>query len=168
MCTYAAENPKYLNECFNSIHNQTLQPTQFVLVCDGQLTVELYNVIESWLDRFNLMVVHYDGDGKLGGALNFGLQFCQHEIVARMDSVDVCFKDRFERQMEAFNEEVDLVSMDVIEFEDDINRPLGVRKVPNTVNTKNISIRNPVNHMAVAFRKTKIIEVGGYQSLTSL
>lgn len=166
MCTYHEEVPEYLNECLDSINRQTARPSQLVLVCDGKLTFKLYEVISFWAEYLPITMVHYDGQGKLGGALNYGLQFCEHEIIARMDSDDICFPDRFERQLCAFDASIDIMSTDIIEFANDISQTVGLRVVPRTVNKKTISLKNPINHMAVMFRRDKITAAGGYLPLS--
>ena len=44
----------------------------------------------------------YDKNQGLAHALNYGLQFVETELVARMDSDDICFSARFEKQIAQF------------------------------------------------------------------
>ena len=49
MATYAKENPNYLDESIKSIWiDQERKPDQIVLVEDGLLIQELYEIINKW------------------------------------------------------------------------------------------------------------------------
>ena len=49
MSIYHKENPSHFNACMESIwDNQTLKPTEIILVEDGKLTDELYVIINEW------------------------------------------------------------------------------------------------------------------------
>ena len=51
---YKHEKAAYLKECFDSILQQTLPPTEIILVEDGQLTEELYAAIEENASAFTI------------------------------------------------------------------------------------------------------------------
>lgn len=99
---YSGDTPAFLDEALKSIADNTLLPERVVLVKNGDLTPELDAVIDSWRDRLPLYVVGYEKNRRLAYALNFGLQFVETDLVARMDSDDVCFPDRFEKQIAQF------------------------------------------------------------------
>ena len=46
MSVYHKEKPEYLKEAIESMLSQTVKSNDFVIVCDGPLTKELYDVIE--------------------------------------------------------------------------------------------------------------------------
>lgn len=46
MSVYVKENPTFLRDAIKSVQNQTLKPSELVLVEDGPLTPELYQVLE--------------------------------------------------------------------------------------------------------------------------
>ncbi|MFR1571741.1 MAG: glycosyltransferase [Faecalibacterium sp.] len=50
-----------------------------------------------------LNVVRLAKNGGLGNALNEGIKHCKNELVARMDSDDIAYPDRCEKQIAAFN-----------------------------------------------------------------
>lgn len=165
MATYNRENPKFLDQCLRSVSEQTLKADQFVLVTDGALTPELYQVIDHWKDNLPIELVLYDGCGRLGGALQKGLLHCRYDYVIRMDSDDICVANRFEKQIEILKSDVDITSMSILEFEDTTTVTSSKRKVPEQIKSKDIFLRNPINHMSAAFRKSVILEAGGYKSL---
>lgn len=99
---YKKDNPQYLQECFESLARQTLPADKIVLVKDGSLTLELEEVIRLWQVKLPLRVVGYEKNEGLAYALNYGLQYVDTELVARMDSDDICYPDRFKKQVEWF------------------------------------------------------------------
>ena len=46
MAVYEKENPVYFRQSIQSMLDQTLPPSDFVIVCDGPLTPELDKVLE--------------------------------------------------------------------------------------------------------------------------
>ena len=52
MSVYIKTVPKQLSEATDSMLHQTLPPEQFVLVCDGQVTQSVSDVIEAYQRRF--------------------------------------------------------------------------------------------------------------------
>ena len=84
-----------------------------------------------------------------------------------VDTDDISVSDRFEKQITVFAKDPELVILggQITEFVDDIDSPSGMRNVPLT----NLDLRNyakrqsPFNNMTIAYRRTKILEVGGYQ-----
>ena len=99
---YKKDNPIFLSQSLQSIAENTVQPTCIVLVKDGILSHELESVISEWQSKLPLKVVGYEKNQGLAYALNYGLQFVETELVARMDSDDICFSDRFEKQIAQF------------------------------------------------------------------
>lgn len=91
MSVYSKENPAWLKLAIESIQDQTLPTSDFVLVCDGPLTPELDGVIAEKHCQMGeiLMVVRLEKNVGLGNALNEGIKHCRNELVARMDSDDI-------------------------------------------------------------------------------
>lgn len=167
MSVYVKEKPEYLVSSLDSIFNQTLLPNEVVLVLDGPLTDELYKIVQEYsMNHSELKVVSLSVNGGLGRALNEGLKHCTHELVARMDSDDICFQDRFEKQVYFMKEhpDVDISSSWIEEFENNIENVTSIRKVPITHEkiARFIKKRNPLNHPAVIFRKSSVLKSGGY------
>jgi len=164
---YFKENSSFFEKALSSIWNdQTLQPTEIVVIKDGELTPELENVLHGFLKRAPLKLITLDKNVGLGTALAIGLKACSCEIVARMDSDDICDPSRFEKQINFLinNPDISLLSANIAEFDVDHKNPSNIRTVPNS--HKEIiefsKLRNPMNHMAVMFRKTAVLDSGGY------
>lgn len=169
LSVYKKENPIYLQQCFDSIKSQTLQPTEIVLVEDGELTPELNAIVEQLSNEMpNLKIVSYSKNMGLGYALSKGLGHCKYEIVARMDTDDICKPQRFEKEIEylQLHSETDIVGAWIDEFIDSTNTVCSTRKVPeNHQEILNFAkSRKPMNHPTVMFKKTVVINAGGYRS----
>lgn len=168
MSVYAHEQSAYLKEALRSVFNQTVPPSEVVLVKDGLLTTELEAVIASFAERYkSLKIVALAKNMGLGNALNVGLSACTYDLVARMDSDDLSLPNRFETQLKAFEKylEVSVVGGWISEFENNPKQIISYRKVPEfDCEIKHFFCsKSPVNHVTVMFRKEDILKVGGYQ-----
>lgn len=168
MSCYAQDVPEYLNLAIESIYDSTLIPSQVLLIVDGPVGKELEEVILKW-DRChdNFELKRLPDNLGLGGALRFGLLSCKYELVARMDSDDVCEKYRFENQLKAFgtDENLAICGTDILEFDNEGNE--SKRVVPRNADDiiKYSRIRNPLNHVTVMFKKSMILDVGSYEDV---
>jgi len=169
MSVYAREKPQYLNDALNSVFAQTLKAAQVVLVKDGPLTKELDETIDSFVARYDtLHVVALPKNVGLGAALNAGLDSCEHDLVARMDTDDIAEPFRFERQIQQFldNPKLSLVGSSVAEFESDPYKIERTRTVPTKHEEilRQFAQRCPINHPTVVFKKAAVLDAGGYNA----
>ena len=167
MSVYRKEKPDFLRVALDSIVNQSLVPTEIVLVKDGPLCDELNNVIAEYMQKYHfLKVLQLKKNVGLGKSLNEGMRHCTNNIVARMDTDDYSEKDRFLRQIDVLmnNPELDIVGSNICEYDEKLEKAISVRKVPeNDPEIKKLlKTRNPVNHMSAMYRKDKVLEAGGY------
>ena len=169
MSVYHREKSEFLRQSMESIYNQTVKTNDFILVCDGPLNDKLDKVIEEMQEKFgeSLHVHRLAKNGGLGNALNTGIKDCKNELVARMDSDDISYPDRCERQVNVFlhHPEVSVCSGIVEEFTTDPMK-VDARRIPPETNDKIIEFaksRNPFNHPCVMYRKSAVEEVGSYQ-----
>ena len=163
MSVYHRENPEHFDFALESnLINQLLPPDEFVLVCDGPLGAQLDSVIEKYQKLFPevLKVYRLKENLGLGRALNFGLEKCGNDLVARADSDDISLPDRYKKQI-AFMEkqgDVALLGTDIEEFEDDPENPTRRKQMPATDDEIKsfMKFRNPINHMTAVFRKSAV------------
>lgn len=165
---YYKEDPKFLYKALKSIwQDQLLKPNEIVIVKDGYLTIELDNVLSEFSKYATLRVIQLAENRGLGNALAIGINECNNDIVARMDTDDIASPYRFQKQLQYFeqNPEISLLSSDIAEFDHDPAIINSVRKVPQTHEeiVRFAKKRNPMNHMAVMFRKSAVLEAGNYQ-----
>lgn len=165
---YAKEKPSYFDQSLKSIVQQTLLPDEIVIVEDGSLGRELDEVIDKYVKLYKdlFKIVRLKTQSGLGKALNEGILQCSHDIVARMDSDDICLPCRFEKQICVFenNEDIHAAGAWTGEFCDDPCRIVSVKALPEKYDEiiRYAKSRNPLNHMTVMFRKSSVIEAGNY------
>lgn len=168
MSVYYKENPEFLDKALCSLVNQSLMPSEITLVKDGKLTDELEEVISQYCLKYSdlFKIIPLKENVGLGKALNAGLLHCTNEIVARMDSDDICDKKRFEKQLNFItkNIDIDIVGSWITEFSKEESNIIGKRKVPenNDKIRKKFKYKNSLNHVTVIFKKSKVIAAGNY------
>lgn len=165
---YHRENPVFFKTAINSIINQELPPSEIVLVKDGPLTDMLENAIAEFTTQHNGLfnIVTIPENKGLGNALKVGLEVCQYEIVARMDTDDISLPQRFRKQIDFLNThpEIAVVGTSIEEF-NTIPGDLGSRRELPTGGEellKYAKYRSPANHATIMFRKNAVINSGNY------
>ena len=171
MSIYHKEKAEYFDRAIFSIWDeQTIKPDEIVLVQDGELTHELYVAISKWQNKLgdSFKTIPLENNVGTGKAKNIGLQECKFDLVAIMDTDDICSSDRFEKQLQVFeNSNIDICSSWVSEFDIDENKIVSYRKLPQNHN-EIVSFskkRMPVNHPATMYKKELALEVGGYKHM---
>ncbi|AKJ42871.1 glycosyltransferase [Pragia fontium] len=166
MSLYYKEIPEYLNECLASIDRQSLKPTECIIVFDGPVGDKLEDVVEFWKKKLNIKVCRLEKNVGLGNALNEGLKFCNYELIARMDTDDICHSLRFERQIGYMVNHPDIIVLgsSIAEFNKEIFDSDVYRVVPFKYKAilKYYKMKSPFNHMTVVFRRSIILSNGGY------
>lgn len=167
MSVYCKEKPEYLKAAVESVVHQTLIPNEIVLVEDGPLTDELYQVIEELRGQYDILrPIQLKENVQLGRALAEGVKNCQYDLIARMDTDDIAVKNRFELQYTYMKEhpEIAVLGGYIEEFDDSDDKYRKIKSMPHTHNElkKYARYRNPINHMTVMYRKEAILDAGNY------
>lgn len=168
MSVYYKENAIYFDEALDSnLSKQTLSPSEFVLVHNGDLTPELDAVIDKYKILYpDIFKVVYKEFGSFGEALRYGLTQCSYDLIARSDSDDICMPNRFELQTNYMikHPELDIVGGQISEFINNHDNVVGKRIVPENNDDiyRYMKYRCGLNHMTVMFRKSSVLEVGNY------
>lgn len=165
---YKNEKPSYLDKALKSIENQSVRPSEIVLVEDGPISEELKSIIVKHQERMGKMfkdIVSESNQG-LGASLKLGTKYVSTDWIARMDSDDISVHDRFELQLKEIvkNPKLAIIGGQVQEFAGEPSNIVGYRKVPISECTiqKFIKWRSPFNHPSVILNKSVLQEVGGY------
>lgn len=166
---YKKEKAEYLKEALDSIFAQTVKSDDVVLVEDGRLPKDLEAVVCNYESLHpELHVIRFEQNRGLGVALNEGMKYCRHDIIARADTDDINHLDRFERELRIFIEhpEYDLVSSWIDEFIDTPQHIHSQRRLPETPEAiyQYGRHRCPVNHPVAMYRRKAVERVGGYQT----
>jgi len=173
MCLYENDIPSFFSVAYKTALNQTLIPTEFVLVVDGpinnSLAIEIKhlqqhcNKINVIFNRINFEVNKGHGEARRVGVLN-----CTSKYVAIFDADDIYDRKRLELQvgfLEA-NPEVAIIGSQIIEVDSQTLEPLGRRVLPvehdDIINT--MKVKCPLNQMTVMFVRNAVLNVGNYQS----
>lgn len=168
LSVYAKESSANFNRSFYSIwDSQELKPEQIILVKDGPLSEELELAIDTWMSKLGdvLTIVPLPDNVGLASALNEGLKYCRHDLIARMDTDDIAMPKRFAIQLEFMDKNPDIAaSSGCIEELDDSGNIVGLRKLPldHAEIVHFAKRRSPLSHPAAMFRKEAVLAVGGY------
>lgn len=171
MSVYYKEKPEYLKLTLDSVLEQTVTAAEIVLIKDGPLTKELDEVIEEYDKKYSglFRIFALEKNVGLGKALNFGVQQCKYDLIARMDTDDIAMPNRFELLIKEFAQDNDLALCggQIAEFEKEPQIISGYRKVPLARDeiVKFAKKRNPFNHMTVMFKKQAVLDAGNYQDM---
>lgn len=162
---YNKENPIFLEKCLASLQKQTRLANEVIMVFDGPISLSLESIVDAYIESLNIKVVRLSVNSGLAKALNRGLEYCTGELIARMDTDDYCYPERFSIQ-EAFmeiNTDVGILgsAASVVDFQGNIN---GIKTNP----TNNLDIYqnlwcNPIIHPSVMFRREVILSLNGYR-----
>lgn len=168
LSVYFKEKSRYLEESLYSLVNQTLMPSEIVIVEDGPLTNDLYKVLTFFEKKYGFIKrIPLKKNVGLGAALNEGLKYCTYELVARMDSDDISYNTRFEKQIKFMidHPDIGICSAWINEFIDSTDNIVSIRKLPESHEeiVRYSKRRCPFNHPVVVFRKSAVISAGGYQ-----
>jgi len=135
----------------NNMNETELEALQ--ILCQEILTIEF--------------IILNAGETDLVGALNFGLKYCKHEYIARFDQDDVMLPKRLKLQRDFLDSHTDhsLVGGGV-EIISESGLHISFHNYPHNHSSieTNLLRGNCFAHPAVMFRKSKVLEVGGYSS----
>lgn len=172
VCTsvYKNDRPEFVKVALDSmLMFQSLKPSEIVIVQDGPVPDSLFSLLLEYEEKYNdiVRIIRLETNMGLGNALKVGVENASFEIIARMDSDDICLPNRFQKQVEYLEKhpEVDILGGQMTEFIDNPENIVGIREVPlsNADIYEYMKNRCALNHVTVMFRKSAVINVGNYQ-----
>ena len=165
------EKTEYLEKSLESMLTQTVKPSEIVMIADHELFGETQNLLRKIQEKFSdipIRIIRKDelfGKG-LGAILAYGVTQCQYPLIARMDTDDIAFPERCERELEilANQPDISVVGGGLEKFSSSPTQVEGLRIPPEKGRKLNqySKFRNPFNHPTVMFRKEVILKVGNY------
>lgn len=166
MCVYGKDNPEWFDTAVESILNQSVKPSEVVLVVDGPVPEKIDKIIEKYKDNNIFNVIRFKENQGHGNARRAGLRECRNDIVAIMDADDISVHDRFEKQLSEFqlHSDLDIVGGNITEFIGEETNIVGRRVVPcQDAEIKDyLKSRCPMNLVTVMFKKSSIEKAGGF------
>lgn len=160
MSVYKSEKGAYLDRALKSVwDDQTYKPSQIILVEDGPLTPELYDVIDRWKTAIPhvLCVLVNDKNQGLTVSLNRGLKIVTSDLIARMDTDDQSVPNRFQLQVDYLNRHPDIdVVGGAMQIVDKNGTPKYIKhtKLHHDEMLKQICWKCPLMHPTVMMRNT--------------
>ncbi|MGE3261143.1 MAG: glycosyltransferase family 2 protein [Bacteriovoracia bacterium] len=151
---YNAE--KYLAEAISSVLAQTFTDFELLIVDDGS-TDRSPEIIHGLRDT-RIRYLRNEENQKLIRTLNRGLKEAKGEFIARMDSDDICFPQRLERQLQFFRREPDTAVAGSFAIRIDENSVHGAvinRPVGNDL-ARNVWLPTPLLHPTVMMRRSVV------------
>lgn len=160
----------WLNEALTSVNLAGVKVNADLVIVannmDSEKLIEL-NLLCKQLLTINFRIVDA-GKTNLVKALNYGLEYCQHELIARMDQDDLMGPDRLilQRNFMELNPDHVLVGGSVIVINQDGSPIYTQSYLSNSEDiAKNLKSGNCFAHPAVMYRKSSLARVGGYSEL---
>ena len=156
----------FLSIAIQSILAQTITHLEFIIVDDGS-TDQTSSILKYYEGIDNRVHVYRRDCHGLTKSLNFALRKARGSYIARMDSDDVAYKNRFEKQLEFLNFRKNIVACgtqaNYIDFK---GRLLFRRNLP----TKHEDIESChlgtlggfIIHPSSMIRRDALIKIGGY------
>ena len=144
-----------------------LGPGDRLLVLDNGSTDETVDFalrVAATDDRVRLVRT---GAPDLAQALNVGIEMAATDLLARMDADDMVLPGRFAAQVQAFEEQPDLVLLgtQIKRFTRDPRRSTSVSRLPldhEGIVAALLKGRHALSHPSVMFRRSAALAVGGY------
>jgi len=147
---------KYLSEAIESVLAQTFTDFELLIVNDASTDNSL-SIIQNYNDD-RIRVIDNKFAKGIAGALNTGIDEARGDLIARMDSDDICNPDRLEIQFDYLekNKNVDICGSWLKTFGE-----LDGVVWKHPLNDEDIKIQMlfscPIAHPSVIFRKNKLI-----------
>ena len=167
---YANDRFDWFKQAICSIINQTIPPQQIIIVKDGPVSKEINNYIMVIINSCNEIEFNiYETKTNVGrgNTLNPALNLSKYELVSILDSDDIARLDRFEQQLNYFNNnpDIDVLGGWIEEFEE---KPMDIGKIRKVYSNHNDIIKSsrnycPMNNVTVMYKKDAVLNIGGYE-----
>ena len=168
MSIYNRDDPRHFIDAIQSVLNQSLPPAEVIIVVDGPVNSVIQAALATLCVYPVIRIIQLESNVGLGGARHIAIQQATKDIIAVMDSDDICADERFQRQISMLkNNNLDIVGGYIEEFDLIPRDNPRIRSVAVSHNAlvKRARWRNPMNHVTIMFRKSAYMVVGGYKAI---
>ena len=91
--------PEYLKKALDSVWSQTFEDFEVVIINDGSEDKSKTVLYEYAKKDNRIKIIENEQNLGLPSSLNRGIDHCRGEYIARMDTDDICYPDRLEKQV---------------------------------------------------------------------
>ena len=117
MSVYKNDHAPFIKDAIESLLAQTYPPDEIVIVIDGFINDSAEAVINQYCNSSQFKIIRLLENNGLANALNIGITNAKNPFIARMDSDDICFPNRLEKQIQYLKKNnLDIVGGQIIEF----------------------------------------------------
>lgn len=160
---------EYFKECLDSIENQIFNKTYETIIINDGSNIEITNKVKQYIKTLKKEFIIYDLDKNHGivYALNFGLNKCTYNLVARMDSDDIMKLDRLQKQYDYMSNNKECVILGgQCEIIDENTKKIKYTTKHNKIINKQLLKKKRltwfINHPTIMYKKDIILKVGPY------
>lgn len=164
---YKNDKVPYIKLSFDSILNQTYKDFHLYIGVDGPVGEDLASCLKEYEKDARVTIVWFKENRGLAIVLNDLLDICfkeGYEYIARMDADDISHLDRFEKQVDYFEQhpEYDVISGATHQIDENGNsRGFTIYRHQNPMKCKRqFAYENPLSHPATMFRKSFFEKAG--------
>ena len=155
----------YISEAIQSVLQQTFTDFELLIINDGS-TDETENTIRDFKDE-RIVLINKTHEG-ISQALNIGLQHAKGKYIARFDADDICFPERFARQVYFLETNPDYVITGtdaeyILESGEFLFNFKCIAHSHYEI-MKRLYFYCPFIHSGVMYRKDAVIQSGGYSA----
>lgn len=157
----------FVEEAIRSILDQTLADFEFIIVDDGS-TDGSPLIIDAWRQADRRIRVLTKPNGGIVSALNFGLEACRGQYVARMDADDIALPERLAFQADYLDRSPGCVLVGGSSVDEMPPTANSVRASGGRHAATDLSVFPPriavAVHPLVMFRRDVVMGIGGYSA----
>lgn len=164
MCVHNGD--RFLDECIRSVLNQSFEDYEFLILDDGSTDGSL-NIIRGYSRKDKRVKVISASRIGLAAGLNKLLYISEGNFIARIDSDDICMPERFHLQVAYLlnNPSIGVCGSNALVIDSTGKSLYHTRKSESDFNLKAKWPESPFIHPSVMFRKSLVLEVGGYPNV---
>lgn len=156
---------KYLRESLDSCVNQTYKNIEIIIV-DDESTDNTPTILKEYAKNdCRINIIRTKKQKALGNVINVGIRKSSGKYIVRMDSDDIMYLDRIEKQTKYLESNDKCVVVGgQIDIIDENSKITGSREYPldDGELRKNLFLFQPFAHPAVMIRKLSLEEIGLY------
>lgn len=164
MCVHNGD--RFLDECIRSVLNQSFEDYEFLILDDGSTDGSL-NTIRGYSRKDERIKVISASRIGLAAGLNKLLYIAEGNFIARIDSDDICMPERFHLQVAYLlnNPSIGVCGSNALVIDSTGKSLYHTRKSESDINIKAKWPESPFIHPSVMFRKSLVLEAGGYPNV---